>query len=109
MASVATLKQMSHTALTNTTTTTLYTVPGSTKTILKEIVLCNTDTSARTVTIQAGSTTGVADRVLAAVSVGPGVTQAYSFNTVLNAADTVTGGASTGAVVSCLISGVEYA
>lgn len=102
-----TVKKLSHSALTATTTTTLYTVPASTTTIIKEILLCNTDTSARTVTIQAGSTTGVADRILSALSLAPGETKILSLSTVLLTTETITGGASVTSVVSCLISGVE--
>ena len=102
-----TAKSLSHSALTATTTTTLYTVPASTTTIVKEITLCNTDTVARTVTLQAGATTGVADRVLNAMSLAPNETKVISMSLVLATTQTITGGASTASVVSCLISGVE--
>lgn len=105
----STLKSLSHTALTNTTTTVLYTVPAATTTIVKELTFCNTDTVARTVTIQAGATTGVADRIISAVTLQAGETKIFSFSTVLATTQTLTGGASAGAVVSCVASGVEFA
>lgn len=102
-----TIKQLSHSALTATTTTTLYTVPASTSTIIKEILICNTDTVSRTVTLQAGGTTGVADRILGTMSISPSETKVISLSTVLTTGQTITGGASTASVVSCIISGVE--
>lgn len=102
-----TAKSLSHSALTATTTTTLYTVPASTSTIVKEILLCNTDTVARTVTLQAGSTSGVADRIINTLNIQANETKTISLSTVLTTGQTITGGASTGSVVSCLISGVE--
>lgn len=104
-----TVKQLSQTALTATLTTTLYTAPASTKCIIKEILLCNTDAVARTVTIRAGASpaTGVISTLLSALSVGAGETKFVTLSTVLEATHLITGGASTGAVVSCTISGVE--
>ena len=106
-----TVKRLSQTALTATTTTTLYTVPASTSTIIKEIVLCNTDTVARTVTIQAGPTpaTAVATRLINALSLEPNETKIFTFSNVLLTTDLITGGASAGAVVACSISGTEVA
>jgi len=107
----ATAKQLSQTALTATTTTTLYTVPAATKTILKEITLCNTDTSSRTVTIQAGASpaTGASARILSAVNLLAGETKVVSLSMVLEATHLITGGASSASVVSCTISGAEVA
>jgi hypothetical protein len=107
--STSTLKQAYQGALTNTTTTTLYTVPAATKFLLKELVLCNTDTSARTVTMQWGAGTAAANRFLSALTIQPGETKIFSFNTVLQTGETISGGASVGAVVSCTASGVELA
>lgn len=104
-----TAKSLSSTALTATTTTVLYTVPAATATIVKEILLCNTDSAACTVTLQAGGTTGVADRILSAVSLAAGETKFVSLSTVLSTGQTITGGASSASVVGCKISGVEVA
>jgi hypothetical protein len=93
--------------LSTTLTTVLYTVPASTSTIVKEIVLCNTDSVSRTVTLRAGNGTTVAQTILAAKSLVAGETFILSLSTVLSAANIISGGASVGAMVSCTISGVE--
>lgn len=103
--STATGTKFSHSALTTTLTTVLYTVPASTKALVKEIVLANTSTSAVPVTISAGASTGVADRIVPATPIPGNGTVVLALNTVLNAGDTITGGAATGAVVGCSISG----
>lgn len=104
-----TIKRLSQTALTATTTTTLYTVPSSTSTIIKEIILCNTDTVDRTVTIQAGVSpaTAVSTRLINAATIRPNETLIFTFSNVLLTTDLITGGASAASVVSCSISGVE--
>lgn len=103
-----TIKQLvAPVALSATTTTTLYTAPASTKAIIKEVLLCNTDTSSRTVTMQVGTGTAVANRILSAVSLAPGETKFITLSTVLNTGETITGGASSASVVSCVVSGVE--
>lgn len=105
-----TIKQLvAPTALSATLTTTLYTVPGATKAIVKEILLCNTDTVPRTVTIYFGTGSAAANTALSAISIGAGETKFVTLSTVLAAADTIKGGASTAAVVACTISGVEVA
>ena len=106
-AKIGTVQQLSQTALTATTTTVLYTVPALTTTILKELVLCNTDTADHTVTIQVGAGTAVANRILSAVNIPAGQTLAFTFSTALMTTQTITGGASVGAFVSCTISGIE--
>jgi hypothetical protein len=104
---IGTAKKLAEVALSATTTTVLYTAPASTTAILKEIVLCNTDTVDRTVTIQAGSGTGVASRILSAYIVKAGTTSIFTFSTVVLTGETITGGASAASVVGCKISGGE--
>lgn len=89
------------------TTTLLSTIAASTKYIVKEILLCNTDTAARTVTIYIGSATSVANTILDEVSIAAGETKFISLSTVLVTGDAIKGGASAGSVVSCTISGVK--
>lgn len=106
----ASIKQLlAPTALSATTTTTLYTVPASTKAIVKEILLCNTDTSQRTVTMFVGSTSAAANTILSALPLAPGETKFVTLSTVLVAADKISGGASSASVVACTISGIEEA
>jgi len=102
-----TVKQLvAPTALTNTLNTTLYTVPASTTAIVKEILLCNTDTASRDVTVYLNGN-GVANTILDAVPVLPGETKFITLSTVLVATNTLRAGASTGSVVSISVSGVE--
>lgn len=105
-----TVKQLvAPTALTATTTTTLYTVPGATSTIVKEVTLCNTDTVARTVTLFFGNGSAAANTILSALSIAAGETKIITLSSVLIATDTIKGGASSAAVVSIIVSGVEVA
>lgn len=108
---IATAKQAYQGALSATTTTTLYTVPGATKFLLNSIVLCKTDTVTRTVTMQWGTGTAAANRFLSALTILPGETKLVEFGkpVVLQATETISGGASSAAVVSATISGVEVA
>ena len=107
---LATVKQLlAPTALSATTTTVLYTAPASTKAIVKEILLCNTDTVAQTVTIFFGTGTAAANTILSAVTLQAGETRFVTLSSVLIAADKISGGASSASVVSCMISGVEVA
>ena len=104
-----TVKQLGQSALSATLTATLYTTPASTKTIVNEILLCNTDTSARTVTLRAGASpaTAASATILSALSLAAGETKFITLSTVLETGHLITGGASMGSVVSCTISGVE--
>lgn len=107
---VATVTQLiAPTALSATLTTTLYTVPASTKTIIKEMVICNTESSALTVSVFVGTSATVANAVLDAVTFGAGETKIFTFSTVLVAADQIRGGASAASMVSINASGVEVA
>src|SRR5690242_3162269 len=63
-----------------------YTVPASTTTILKELVLCNTDTVVRTVTVNlvaAAGAAGVLNTLLNAVALQPNETKILSLSTVM--------------------------
>jgi len=105
----ATAKQAFQGALGSTTTTILYPVPGATVFFLNSIILCNTDSVARTVTMQWGSGTAAANRFLSALSIAPGETKFIEFTkpVVLTAGQTISGGASSASVVSATISGAE--
>lgn len=89
---------------------TYYTVPAGTTTILKEIVLCNTDTSARTVDlhiIPSAGTGAVANQIFQDLAIQAGETKIFSVSQVLPAGSFLQALASTGAVVSLNCSGVE--
>lgn len=96
------------TALTATLTTTLYgAVAASTKVIVKEIILCNTDTSSRTVTLYYGTGTAAANTILSGLILAAKETKIITLSSVLITGDFIKGGADAGSVVSCTISGVK--
>ena len=96
-------------ALTATLTTTLYTVPTGQKVIVKELLICNTDSAARAVTLYFGTGSAVANTILDALSFAAGETKFIELSTVLVAGDMIKGGASTASVVSIVASGVVVA
>jgi hypothetical protein len=98
---------MSQSALTATLTTTLYTVPASTESIVKEVLLCNTDTVSRDVTIYMGDGTAAKNTILKELTVSAGETKFIALSTQLLTTETISGGASSASVVSCTITGVE--
>lgn len=88
---------------------TLETVTAGKTAIIKEIVLCNTDTSDRTVTINfvpSGGAAGVENQVYADV-VRSKETLIIGLNTMLEAGALIRGYASAANVVGCRISRVE--
>lgn len=97
-------------ALTNAAAT-YYTVPSTViKAIIKEIVLCNTSTNPETVTFYIIPTAGsaaVANTELNAVTLQPNETKIFGRTRVMNVGDFIQAKASTGAVVSINVSGVE--
>jgi len=87
-----------------------YTVPAATTTILKEIIICNTDTVVRTVTahvIASAGSAGVLNTILDAVSIQAGETKIFSLSTVMPTGTFIQAVASSNAVVSFFASGVE--
>lgn len=87
-----------------TTSATLYTVPTSTTTIVKNIVLCNTTGTAATVTLIAGGQT-----IVSAFSIAANDTVTLDLSLVMATADTITGLQGTASAISIYISGVEVA
>lgn len=88
-------------AATTNTGTTLYTVPAATTAIITNIVITNTAGSAGTYTLNLGGVNFATTVTVAAVD-GTNI----DMRQVLNAGDTITGGAST-ALINFHISGVE--
>lgn len=87
-----------------TTSATLYTVPSSTTTIVKNIVLCNTTNTSAVVTLTVGGQT-----IINSYSVSPNDTVSVDFSLVMIAADIITGLQTTTGAISVYISGVEVA
>lgn len=103
-------KRLSGPSQLGTTTATLYTVPSSTTTIVKQILLTNTTGSAKTATIRivpSGATEGAQHDILSAISMSANETISFNCSVVMTAGDTICGLASAGTSVNCLISGVE--
>jgi len=92
-------------AATTTTTTVLYTVPASTTTIVSNIAVTNTGSSAYTFTLAMG-TAGTPTPLATAVSVAANSTTFIDLKQVLTTTMTITGGASNVAL-SFHISGIQ--
>jgi hypothetical protein len=98
-------KVLARTAASLTTTTVLYTVPASTSTIVSNIVITNTASSAGTFTLALGPSAGqIALHTTTAIAAN--ATIYIDLKQVLNTTNTITGGASA-TTINFLISGVE--
>ena len=98
-----TTKKLFRGAATTTTTTTLYTVPSATTTVGTNIAVTNTAASAATFTL------GLAGTALhTTTAIAANTTVYIDLKQVLNATETITGGASA-TTVNFHISGVEIA
>lgn len=83
-----------------------YTVPASTTTIVKQIILHNSDTSGRTVTVGVG-VDAAGTRVLNGVIMAAGEILSIDCWLVLGAAETLRAHASVASVVQITVNGVE--
>lgn len=98
-------KVLARTAASLTTTTVLYTVPASTSTIVSNIVITNTASSAGTFTLALGPSAGqIALHTTTAIAAN--ATIYIDLKQVLNTTNTITGGASA-TTINFHISGVE--
>lgn len=104
-----TAKKLSHAQLTAAAVT-QYTVPASTTTRVTELLITNTDTVERVVTVHFVPSGGAADatnRVLSSMSVGAGTTIKIGLDTVLMAGEFISALAGVAAVMNLRISGWE--
>lgn len=74
-----------------TSTTVISTVPASTQYIVKQIVICNTDTVDRTVSLATGTAATAANRFVSALPVGGNDTIVLDTALVLSATETIQG------------------
>jgi hypothetical protein len=102
----ATPKQLFRGAATTTLTTTLYTVPASTTTVVSNIAVTNTSASAQTYTMDLSGTSGGNISIASAVSIAANTTVFIDLKQVLTATQVIRGGASATSV-TFHISGVE--
>ncbi len=87
----------------------LYTVPAGYKDIVKELILCNTDVAARTVTVcfMKGGGTLAKGTILDTFPLAAKESKILALSSVMNAADEIHGVASAANVVTILASGIE--
>jgi hypothetical protein len=103
-----TAKRMYGPAQPGTSTTTLYTVPALTTSIVRNIHVANTATVAKTITFGFGGTAATAANLFAgAVSIPANTTYDWSGFLVMIAADTITALQETATSCTVIISGVE--
>ena len=84
----------------------LYTVPASTRTIVSEIILCESSGNARTVTIRYNGD-AASNNVYTALALAANETLVLGHNTVLEAGDIIRAFASVAASVNMYVSGME--
>ncbi|OAT71867.1 hypothetical protein [Parageobacillus thermoglucosidasius] len=87
-----------------TTSSTAYTVPANTTTIVKNIVLTNKSASAATVTVVIAGT-----EIINNYSIDPNDTISVDLSLVMSAGETITVQASAANAINIYISGVEVA
>lgn len=95
-----------------TTNTTLYTVPASTSVKLGSIVVCNTTSTAATLTLSVaatGGTAGATNQILSAYTIRPNDTITIDSSVYMDAAGFIAGLQGTAAALTVTISGETYA
>lgn len=89
----------------------IYTVPSSTTTIIKQIMLCNTHSAAVTVhvalTNSAASSTTAENRILSSFSVSSNETTLVATSLVMTAGEKLWASASSDDVVNIVVVGIE--
>lgn len=90
-----------------TTTTTICTAATGYAEIIKQIVITNTDTIDRTVTLAIGSAATAANRLLSALPIGANDVMIWDTALVLNAGETLQGLSDTAAKITVTVVGWE--
>ena len=89
----------------------IYTVPSSTTTIIKQIMLCNTHSAAVTIHValtgSAASSTTAANRILNSFSVATNETTMIAMSLVMTAGEKLWASASSDDVVNIVVVGIE--
>jgi len=89
---------------------TYYTVPPGTMTIIKEIIFCNTDTVARTISaniIPLSGSAAIANQIFDTYTLKASETKIFSLSSVMPSGSFLQALASSAAVVSMNVSGYE--
>lgn len=93
-----------------TSQVTLYTVPGSTVGVIKQIILTNVTTVSATATVnivQAAGSASASNRIISAMEIPPNQFEVIDLNQVMTAADFISATASAGASINISVSGFE--
>jgi hypothetical protein len=90
-----------------TTTTTIVTAATGYADIIKQIIICNTDTIDRTVTLAIGSAATAANRLMSALPIGANDIMVWDTAIVLAAGETLQGLSDTAAKVTVTVVGWE--
>ena len=90
-----------------TSTTTVGTVPSSRNWVIKQIIICNTDTVDRTISLSIGSAATAANRIMSALPIGANDLMVFDTALVLTAAETLQGLADSASVVNVTLVGWE--
>ncbi len=90
-----------------TTTTTIVTAATGYADIIKQIIICNTDTIDRTVTLAIGSAATAANRLMSALPIGANDIMVFDTAIVLAAGETLQGLSDTAAKVTVTAVGWE--
>jgi hypothetical protein len=90
-----------------TTTTTICTAATGYAEIIKQIIICNTDTIDRTVTLAIGSAATASNRLMSALPIGANDLMVFDTAIVLNAGETLQGLSDTAAKVTVTAVGWE--
>lgn len=90
-----------------TTTTTICTAASGYNEIIKQIIITNTDTVDRTVTLSIGSAATAANRLISALPIGANDIMVFDTAIVLNATETLQGLADVASVVNVTAVGWE--
>jgi hypothetical protein len=88
-----------------TTTTTLCTVTSAHTFVVKQIVIANTDTVSRTVTLAIGSAATAANHIMSALPIGANDLMVWDTALVLNSGETLQGLSDTGSKVTVTLVG----
>jgi len=90
-----------------TTTTTICTAAAGYAEVIKQIVICNTDTIDRTVTLAIGSAATAANRLMSAMPIGANDVMIWDTALVLSAGETLQGLSDTASKVTVTVVGWE--
>jgi len=90
-----------------TTTTTICTVSASRVEVLKQILICNTDTVDRTFSLAIGTAATAANRIISQLPIGANDIMVFDTALVLAASETLQGLADAASVVNVTVIGWE--